>query len=539
MYIPTQFFGGQNLCVSSSGADVTTHLISGSTLYKVDIFSSPGSHTYQIYTGSANYKVILVGGGGAGGKASGTATRHAGGGGAGGFIYLDNIFFTSGSYPIYVGAGGVEPTTTPNNGETSSLQYLFQPSNIGTYPISGSIFIAHGGGGGACMSGTSGIKGQDGASGGGGAAWGTGGAPTYTVANGLALYNTYDLSPHGFDGAPVDGTVKVGGGGGGAIETASLNSSTPGGGINATFTGFPAEFSAGGYGGNGSTTRISNNTSGSGGSGTFATDTASNRARSLGKNGIVILMHPLCTNELQTCTTYVVNGGVSGGTLTYIECGTGLLVSSSIDFNQQAVICTLPITYGIGTTQTYPSASGTITLTPTGSCTVNIDIPIVPTCNTGSGETKKELYQYTIDAGGTLGPPYNSPAQNWVLYINDQNTIVSQGFGGYGQPTTASFCARPIPAPVIYDHFGSGTGSLTQSSIVCAYYCSSSLAPNCQTWRFTSTYSNSNGLYVNCSGSLVSTPYLSNGSYLDVCINANYTPQLVGNGTWTLISGSC
>lgn len=540
MYIPTQFFGGANNCVSaSSTADVKTHLIISESLYKVDIFQSTGNHTYSVHTGSANYKVILVGGGGAGGKQVYQGTRNAGGGGAGNFVYLDNLIFVSGSYPIYVGAGGAEPTITPNNGQASTLEYIFEPTNGGTYPISGTTLSAAGGGGGACISGSIGVRGQDGASGGGGAAWGTGAGPTYTVSNGVALYNPLDLPPHGFDGGAINGAVLIGGGGGGASNSASLNSYSPGGGISADFTGFPQYFSEGGYGGDGTRTRVPSNSSGSGGSATFENDTASNRALSKGKNGLVVLMHELCSRELSQCTTYTFDGGLTGGTLTYIECNTGLLTSSSIDFDQQGVICTLPITYGIGSnTKTYPQVTGTVTITPTGSCDLNVDIPIVPTCDTGSGETKSELYLYDWTTAGNLGPPYywNMPVE--IIFTNSDGELQVYTTSGWSPPASGQFCARPEPAPTSVGIYG--VGSLTQSSTVCAYFCSSSLTPQCETWRFQVSYDGDTGYYVDCNGLIQKTSYITSGSYVDVCIDVNYTPISYNSiGNWTQISPTC
>ena len=90
----------------------------------------------------ATAKLLVVAGGGAGGK-SGTADGcAASGGGAGGLIFNATYTVTAGDYGITVGAGAVTNTTTNSNG-TDGSNSVFDTANRT------SIQTATGGGGGA------------------------------------------------------------------------------------------------------------------------------------------------------------------------------------------------------------------------------------------------------------------------------------------------------------------------------------------------------------------------------------------------------
>lgn len=481
MYIPTQFFGQGNRClVTSGGQQVITSINSGS-LVRTHVFTTPGSASYQISTGSNYHKILMVGAGGSGGWSRNY--NYAAGGGGGDVVYLENILLTSGSYNLYVGLGGIPVAVSTSaslatNGEPSWFQYEYPISNFLPYTfLTSSLFLSPGGGAGGYINGrggapSTGIVGQNGACGGGGVVWGDGSGPLFRVRSGVALYNPNYVQGLGFNGVPtssVDNTNR-GTGGGGASTSGSIGSTTGGNGYSINFTGLGnLNFSYGGNGREDGAAPAPVNASGSGGSGISNADTFAN---SNGKNGLVMLQYNVCADELNDCTTYVIRGGALGGNLTYMPCGTATLLSSSISPNFTGSVCVKDITG-------YPSGSGTITLIATGSCDNFIPIPITPLCSGSQVQTPTYLYNFTF-----LRQCYPTPTfcqdilglGGTITYTNAAGTAVTESYdlGSRG----GQICAREFPAPTIQCATGPyayGDCGITKTNVICGYYCSGSI----------------------------------------------------------------
>ena len=224
---------------------------------------------------------LIVGGGGGGGTGAGMN----GGGGAGGFV-VSQLSLTTGTYSVFVGAGGSNA-----NGQTSSLAAI----------------IAYGGGNGGsyAFSPSRGITGSSGASGGGG---GGTGSSVLTSQGGLAIYGTQ--GSNGGSGGPD----YLGGGGGGAgasgqnARTVASTAGRGGIGLLSSITGTTTYYAGGGGGGayigvgwlpasgglggggNGTTTTGQSgapNTGGGGGGSDFSSGTFSS-----GGSGIIIIRYP-------------------------------------------------------------------------------------------------------------------------------------------------------------------------------------------------------------------------------------------------------
>ena len=92
--------------------------------YKYHIFNSNG--TFTVTQGGTNVDFLVIGGGGAGGKAPFTGNRITGGGGAGGYrtSYGTSgrnsqaeapLLLSPGNYDVVVGAGGDASATAPGH----------------------------------------------------------------------------------------------------------------------------------------------------------------------------------------------------------------------------------------------------------------------------------------------------------------------------------------------------------------------------------------------------------------------------------------
>jgi hypothetical protein len=184
--------------------------------------------------------MLIVAGGGAGGKGLADLNRGAGGGGAGGLVYISSFSAPSGYYTINVGRGGFGPSV--ENGKDSSI---IGPNSTFTY-------TAYGGGAGATanQSSTTFIAGNNGGSGGGGSDFNGNGGNT-TQKN---LYTVGSFGNNGggskIQGFHAGGSGGGGGGAGGIGET--INGYTPGlGGAGLTFdiTSTNVTYATGGDGG--------------------------------------------------------------------------------------------------------------------------------------------------------------------------------------------------------------------------------------------------------------------------------------------------
>ena len=216
-------------------------------------------------------RVLIVGGGGAGGTSKVSATYGCGGGGgAGGFIDSDIVLDTRAgevTYAVVVGAGG----PAADDSETLAVGENGQPSSFGTDPN----LVAQGGGGGGAQS-----LGNNGASGGGGS-FSTEGCNGGTGVSGL-----------GNDGGQ-GANAKFGGGGGGAgaagNNTSGMRGPGAGGkGVSSNILldgdGNAITYAGGGSGGSSSTLKA-NGGAGGGGRGGFSTTAAEDGIDGLGGGG--------------------------------------------------------------------------------------------------------------------------------------------------------------------------------------------------------------------------------------------------------------
>ena len=504
MYIPTTFFSSQGACIvastntiSGSGLVTSGSFVSASVLYQYYKFETADftDPAYQSFTASLNIlsgstgqaKMLIVGAGGAGGTGNNVIGRPAadfaaGGGGGGGVVYYNNFPISSGSYEIAVGGATtqISAEATGSNGRNS---YIKLPNNIIYTPFDTSFLIAYGGGGGGqgkidgtmpftCES-TNGSAGPT-----------TGGIGIYTSQCGSrdatnTIYTTLNgltLGPQGFKGGNVTagaGATFAATGGGGAATTGSnlsandlntgLYASNGGSGLQFNLTGTATYFSPGGggqAGGDTGATGTGGDTYGRGGQGERDGNTGQ---INFGFGGVVILVWPICLADSDNCREYVIRGGASGGTMTYIPCDTQTLTTTTIDFGYTGSACLYKVAG-------YPTTTGTVTLIETGSC--NTFIPIAPTvtCTTGV-KTPVNVYDYSLP--GQCYPTPSScqrqfyPTQT-INYVDVSGVSQSVQVGGWFTGT-GQICARSQPTPTITG------GTITNSGLICGFYCSGSI----------------------------------------------------------------
>jgi hypothetical protein len=233
--------------ITSSPVATTTGTI-GAFTYQVFTYTTETAgagtgqslYTLTVGTGGAVCDILIVGGGGGGGN-------YGGGGGGGDVIQVSNYLLNSGTYTLYVGAGGaggVNPYNKGAIGITSSITSATIPAFLG-------LFAAGGGGGGGYNQ-----------------------TPTTTPTAGSVINNNYSSGGGGGGGAGglapnngetgnsvsgnggSNGSQSKGGGGGGAV----------GNGVNATASGA----GNGGTGVSSSISGTSTNYGGGGGGGTWS-----------------------------------------------------------------------------------------------------------------------------------------------------------------------------------------------------------------------------------------------------------------------------
>jgi hypothetical protein len=197
------------------------------TSYKVHTFTTVGTDTFQVTSGSGNVDLLAVAGGGGGG-----GSYYSGGGGAGEVYINTGLPISTQSYTITIGSGGTGGTASSNGvngGDTTAL----------------GITVDGGGYGGAGAN----NSGNSGGSGGGGAELSaSGGASTSTGANyyGNAGGSAVQTSNWGTHNAGGSGG---GAGGVGGIGDSSLTAGLGGIGIENDFqTGVNQWYGAGGTG---------------------------------------------------------------------------------------------------------------------------------------------------------------------------------------------------------------------------------------------------------------------------------------------------
>jgi hypothetical protein len=277
-----------------TGGTIDTYT-DGGTDYRSHTFLDDGVFTVIAGTISADYFIIAGGAGGGNASSNNGAWGGGGGGGAGGFLTATGTSLISQAYTITVGDGSAGAAYqighNPVNGENSSI-----------VPVSGTSYIAIGGGAGASALAAS-VGGNGGSGGGGsygtrasgtgtvgpprqgydggnnsytntgasgGGAGAVGGDAAATVGpGGIGVYNNYR---DGTSGTTV-GTHYFGGGGGGGAYLGTAATASYGGGAggikggtnNGTSNGSAATANSGGGGGGGSNGVGGGNTTGGAG----------------------------------------------------------------------------------------------------------------------------------------------------------------------------------------------------------------------------------------------------------------------------------
>jgi hypothetical protein len=291
----SNYYSGNN--PAPTGGTVVTYTDTG-TDYRAHTFLDDGTFTIPGVTISADYFIIAGGAGGGNASSNNGAWGGGGGGGAGGFLTATSTSLISQAYTITVGDGSAgaayQVGENPVNGENSSI-----------VPVSGTSYIAIGGGSGASALAAS-VGGNGGSGGGGsygtrasgtgtagpprqgwdagtnaytntgasgGGAGGYGGAAAATVGpGGVGVSNNYRDGTSG----TTAGTHYFGGGGGGGVYLGTAATASYGGGAgglyggtdNGTSNGDDATANSGGGGGGGSNGATgSNSTGGAGGDG--------------------------------------------------------------------------------------------------------------------------------------------------------------------------------------------------------------------------------------------------------------------------------
>jgi len=256
--------------VVATGGDAIYDIDTEGGKYRVHIFSSTGTSSFNVLKGG-EIEYLIVGGGGGG---SGNFYDDGGGGGAGGLV-KGSTDITPNTYSVVVGARG---TWSSGSGGDSSA---FGLTALG------------GGGGGSHRS-----PGRDGGSGGGGL--GSFAGDNFNVDGGTATQPGSASGGFGNDGGtgglnnvnPNGGGYPGSGGGGGAGEPgiwprgSGANQGGRGGdGLLVDITGIPTYYAAGGGGLLGGRGGIGGGANASGGRGTTAAIDAPNNSGSGGGGG--------------------------------------------------------------------------------------------------------------------------------------------------------------------------------------------------------------------------------------------------------------
>ena len=249
--------------ISWSGSPVESWLGDGESQLLLKFTGTvPGSCSFTLAPGiRADVRVVVIGGGGAGGVSHGDSIG-AGGGGAGGL--KDSSLTISGgaegmTWPVVVGAGGACPTAY--TGQVAGADGL--PSSFGEL-----VSAAGGGGGGA------GTKGRDGACGGGG-------------SKGSANNDGGDGSEGGGGGTGKGTNYGAGGGGMGAVGkgATSLAVGAGGAGVSCDISGASVYYCGGGGGGSVKSSKAGAKGGDGGGGAGGSSDYAESGANGTGSGG--------------------------------------------------------------------------------------------------------------------------------------------------------------------------------------------------------------------------------------------------------------
>jgi hypothetical protein len=527
MYIPVSYFSTRGACITTttsitggSGIITSGSFYSSSQVYnwlKFEMSNLTSSAitsltaNLTISTGSTqNARIVVVGGGG-----SGTTTGSfvefsqtyivgaAAGGGGGGVVQYTNFPLSPGVYEIGVGAAVPQGNTTFLTGSRGNNSYF---KNIFAYtPFSTPFITAEGGGTGNIRGTVNGLNGStrviNGANG------GSGGGSCMTFRNaafpayqapisgtlGLSTLGGLTNGPQGFNGGNYMGgdantgggndSYGVGGGGAGGVgPNAGVGTAVPsdkgtdgGPGITINMSGSSVVVSGGGAGagqnkfsGGGFNIGTRGSTSyGAGGNGNLAAGGTTLQRTTIGNAGVVYIEWPLCIDEYSNCTQYNVLGGAAGGTVTYIPCGTTTITSSVVEADTTSSLCTKAVL-------SYPSTTGTVSLSEVGNCNEFIPLPPQVTCPI-SGTIKTALNVYNANNTGS-GICYPTPSycarlfyQGFEIYYYDENNVLKRDIASSGfSPSYLSVCAKNNPAPFISS---GGSTFIQKSAAVCDYYC--------------------------------------------------------------------
>ena len=476
MYIPSLLFGATNTCVSASGHDETGIFLSGSQVWEYYKFTTLGSGSLTIHSGSSNdAKVFVVAGGGAGGTTifNGEALNEsAGGGGAGGVVFTD-ARIGPGTYNLFVGSGSVEASS---EGEDSWIDINYIPTEFtDAYVPTGSHITAEGGGYGAWfknLNNTSTGKVDAGAGGSGGGGCASlrfiGGYTIAAAAGGRTGQGNNAGDPDGFNCAGSSETTATGGGGAGgaSADTNCISSAgyqTPGGdGLVYNVDGNPTWYAYGGASMRQGTFEASTPDTGSQSSRAYGAGgwgrSSSYGSSKFGRQGVIVVMVPVCRKELLSCNEYFLNGGSNGGNITFIPCGQNQLETLTLDPLDKFSICSYPLS-------PFPSASGDVVATNTGSCSSYSVPPNPPSC--GAGETLQPLFLTQIDVVAPAVGPY--PGHRAYTYLDFEGN--TQGTGNLGSGTH-NICAQSGSVVVSLQTAGS-SDTITFTSTQCGYFCES------------------------------------------------------------------
>ena len=202
----TNAVGNSASSAASNSVTTATPSASGGTvtydgLYTVRTFTSSG--TLTVSGGTITADVLVVAGGGAGGKSGNLFTGvTSGGGGAGGLIYQTGVSLASGSYAVTIGTGGLAGQT-----------YVDRAAANGVNTTVGSLYTAVGGGYGAGAMSPFAVGANSGGSG-GGAGDGDG-----TIGIGTQPSQSGNSGTYGFgrNGGSISTDNSSGGGGSGGL----------------------------------------------------------------------------------------------------------------------------------------------------------------------------------------------------------------------------------------------------------------------------------------------------------------------------------
>ena len=243
---------------------------------KVHTFTSPGTF---IIDGDATANILVVAGGGSGGRGdwtSGSSAEGTGGGGAGGLRYRSSISISPGTYSIEVGTGGAGGTNSDlfDNGGPSFISGISSATGGGVGAWCPATAVAANPDGSPSL-----YWGRKGGSGGGSA------GPGVTGGDSLASPDGISPTAQGFAGGSSNGTNNGGGGGGaGGAGTSNATTANTGGG-----PGLPYSISGSNYtyaaGGNVNTNGVDGVNYGDGGGGSPFGSTNSGG----GADGVVII----------------------------------------------------------------------------------------------------------------------------------------------------------------------------------------------------------------------------------------------------------